>query len=232
MASDDRLTARLVVGAAIVRDGRVLAARRTRPEAAAGRWELPGGKVEPDEAPDAALRREIAEELGSTIEVTGWLPGRTRIADGLVLAVATARLVAGEPTPEPGEHDAVRWLAADELDDVDWLDSDRPFLPALLELLEGEGAELRAVLFEEEHALAVAERLRAAGFEARVSRERYAGEDDDEDHPWAVTTDAPGLVVEPLVDEHDGWLDDGAGSGPADPPLDLPTGPRRLHRRS
>ena len=77
-----------MVGAAIVRDGRVLAARRTRPESAAGRWELPGGKVEPDEEPEAALRREVAEELGCTIEVVGWLPGRTRIADGLVLAVA------------------------------------------------------------------------------------------------------------------------------------------------
>ena len=104
--------------------------------------------------------------------MTGWLPGRTRISDDLVLAVASARLVAGEPTPAPGEHDAVRWLTLDELDDVDWLDSDRPFLPALRELLEGDRAELRAVLFEEEHALAVAERLRAAGFEARVTRER------------------------------------------------------------
>ena len=232
MTSDDPLADRLVVGAAIVHEGRVLAARRTRPESAAGRWELPGGKVEPDEDPEAALLREIAEELGCTIEVEGWLPGRTRISDGLVLVVARARLVAGEPTPEPGEHDAVRWLAGDELDDVDWLDSDRPFLPAVRELLAGDRAGLRAVLFEEEHALVVADRLRTAGFEARVSRERYAGEDDDEDHAWAVTTDAPALLVEPLVDEHDGWLDDGVESGAADPPLDLPTGPRRHHRPS
>ena len=221
-----------MVGAAVLRGGRVLAARRTRPEAAAGRWELPGGKVEPDEDPEAALLREVAEELGCSIEVTGWLPGRTRISDDLVLVVASARLVAGEPTPEPGEHDAVRWLAGDELGDVDWLDSDRPFLAAVRGLLGGGSGELRAVLFEEEHALAVADRLRAAGFEARVTRERYAGEDDDEDHPWAVTTDAPALIVEPLVDEHDGWLDEGTEPVAADPPLDLPTGPRRHHRRS
>ena len=223
MTSDDRLVARLVVGAAIVHEGRVLAARRTRPESAAGRWELPGGKVEPDEDAEAALRREVTEELGCTIEVTGWLPGRTRISDDLTLAVASARLVAGEPTPEPGEHDAVRWLAGDELDDVDWLESDRPFLPAVRELLARDRAGLRAVLFEEEHALAVAERLRTAGFEARVTRERYAGEDDDEDHPWAVTTDAPTLIVEPLVDEHDGWLDEGGEPGaprPAARPAD------------
>ena len=40
-----------------------------------------------------------------------------------------------------------------------------------------------------------------------VERERLAGEDDDEDHPWAVLTDAPELVLELLVEEYDGWLD-------------------------
>lgn len=117
------------MGAAIVRDGRVLAARRTFPAAAAGRWELPGGKVEPGETPDDALVREVAEELGCAIEVTAWLPGAVAIGDRLVLTVALARLVDGEPRPH--EHDELRWLAADQLDDVDWLDPDRPFLAAL-----------------------------------------------------------------------------------------------------
>ena len=45
------------------------------------------------------------------------------------------------------------------------------------------------------------------GYAARVVRERLAGEDDDEDHPWAVLTDAPEMVLELLVDEYDGWLD-------------------------
>ena len=58
-----------VVGAAIIRDGRVLAARRTAPPEAAGRWELPGGKVEPGEHRDGALVREIREELGVTVAV-------------------------------------------------------------------------------------------------------------------------------------------------------------------
>ena len=58
----------LVVGAAVVRDGRVLACRRTTPPEAAGRWEFPGGKVEPGESPDAALVRELHEELGVEAE--------------------------------------------------------------------------------------------------------------------------------------------------------------------
>jgi 8-oxo-dGTP diphosphatase len=122
-------TMRSVVGAAILRDRRVLAARRTAPAAAAGRWEFPGGKVEPGEDAERALVREIAEELGCEVVVTGWLPGTAPIGTTHVLTVATARLLSGEP--EPHEHDAVRWLAAEELDDVDWLGPDRPFLPGL-----------------------------------------------------------------------------------------------------
>ena len=115
-----------VVGAAIVYDGRVLAARRTPPRAG---WELPGGKVEPGETAEAALVREIAEELACTVEVTGWLAGESPVREGLVLRVALARLVAGEPVP--GEHDIGWWLGPDQLDDVAWLAADRPFLPEL-----------------------------------------------------------------------------------------------------
>lgn len=118
-----------VVAAAILRDGRVLAARRTTPAETAGRWELPGGKVEEGEDAEEALVREIAEELGCTITVTTWLPGRVAIGDRHELSAAVCALVEGEP--QPTEHDRVRWLAADELDQVDWLEPDRPFLAHL-----------------------------------------------------------------------------------------------------
>jgi 8-oxo-dGTP diphosphatase len=120
---------RLVVGAAVLRDGAVLAARRTTPPEAAGRWEFPGGKVEPGEDPGPALVREVHEELGCTVEVVDWLDGEVPIGGRHLLRVAVARLVAGEPRPV--EHDRVRWLAPGELDGVDWLDPDRPFLPGL-----------------------------------------------------------------------------------------------------
>lgn len=120
---------RQVVGAAIVRGGRVLAARRTAPPAAAGRWEFPGGKVEPGETPAAALVREIAEELGCVVAVESWLPGSVPIGERHSLSVAMCTLVSGEPTP--AEHDAVCWLAAAELDTLDWLEPDRPFLAEL-----------------------------------------------------------------------------------------------------
>jgi len=122
-----------VVGAAIVQDARVLAARRTRPAAAAGRWEFPGGKVEDGEAPDEALVREVAEELECGIEVTSWLDATASLDGGHELSVAVARLTTGGPVPL--EHDELRWLGPDELDSVDWLEADRPFLDELREWL-------------------------------------------------------------------------------------------------
>ena len=124
------------MGAAIVRGDRVLAARRTAPPEAAGRWEFPGGKVEAGESPEAALVREIHEELGCDIEVTAWLPGEVPIGDRYVLTVATA-VLADDADPDPSEHDEIRWLGAAELDDIDWLEPDRPFLPHLRDLLGG-----------------------------------------------------------------------------------------------
>jgi 8-oxo-dGTP diphosphatase len=129
----------LVVGAAILARGRVLAARRTAPPATAGRWELPGGKVEAEESPEAALVREVAEELGCRVELLGWLAPEVTIDDRHTLRVAAVRLVEGDPAPV--EHDAIRWLGPTELESVDWLPSDRPFLPHLLDwLLGGVGA--------------------------------------------------------------------------------------------
>ncbi len=91
---------------------------------------------------------------------------------------------------------------------------------------------MRGIFFDEGAARDVERQLVAEGFEVTLSRERFAGEDDDEDHPWAVATDAPAVVLELLVDQHDGWLDDDPPSPalPATPPAPLPEAPRRLHR--
>jgi 8-oxo-dGTP diphosphatase len=124
----------VVVGAAIVRDGRLLAARRTTPVAAAGRWELPGGKVEPGESPETALTREIAEELGCAVIVEQWLEGEQPVGTTHVLRAAVCRLAGGEPHPGV-DHDELRWLRPGQLLEVDWLDPDRPFLAQLEDLI-------------------------------------------------------------------------------------------------
>jgi 8-oxo-dGTP diphosphatase len=115
-----------VVGAAIIRDGRVLAARRVRPAAVAGGWEFPGGKVEDGESEPAALARECREELGIAIAVGERLA--EAVDDRIRLVVYAAALVAGEPRPLD-DHDELRWLTAAELDEVAWLPIDRELLP-------------------------------------------------------------------------------------------------------
>ena len=94
---------------------------------------------------------------------------------------------------------------------------------------------VRAVFFDEDDAREAGLRLVADGFAAEVVRERLAGEDDDEDHPWAVLTDAPEILVELLVERYDGWLDTDPGASatgpqPLLPPLDLPLAPRTGNR--
>jgi 8-oxo-dGTP diphosphatase len=126
----------LVVGAAVIQGGLLLAARRTTPPEAAGRWELPGGKVDPGETATHALIREIEEELGCTVAVGRWLEGAQPIGTSYVLRIAVCRVAVGSPRPGD-DHDELRWLAPDELDDLDWLEPDRPFLPTLRPLLLG-----------------------------------------------------------------------------------------------
>ncbi|HWJ80737.1 MAG TPA: hypothetical protein VNS55_00765 [Nocardioides sp.] len=89
---------------------------------------------------------------------------------------------------------------------------------------------MRGIFFDEDDARAAALALVGDGFEATVVRERLQGEDDDEDHPWAVLTDAPAIRLELLVEAYDGWLDLDGDDGPPAPPLPLPTEPRRLKR--
>ncbi|MFF3203424.1 (deoxy)nucleoside triphosphate pyrophosphohydrolase [Streptomyces sp. NPDC002962] len=125
----------VVVGAALLDAGRLLAARRSAPPELAGRWELPGGKVERGEAPEAALVRELREELGIEAETVGRVPGEWPLRPPYVLQVWTARLRPDSAAPEPlQDHDELRWLTPAEIWDVDWLDQD---VPAVRETLSG-----------------------------------------------------------------------------------------------
>lgn len=133
-----------VVGVALLRDGddgvrRVLSSRRTGPPQLAGYWEFPGGKVDDGESDQQALTRELREELAVEVAVGSRLGGDLPIGETAVLRVYTARLLRGEPALV--DHDAHRWLAAGELDDVRWIPVDLPLVEPLRRLLAAQSAD-------------------------------------------------------------------------------------------
>lgn len=133
----------LVVAAVLVDDllrpSTFLAARRSRPEHLAGRWEFPGGKVDPGETPEQGLHRELSEELGVRVElgteVVGPDDGGWTITDRHVMRLWFARVVDGEPEPLV-EHDQLRWLSPEQFFDVPWLDGDVRIVRHLLSAFE------------------------------------------------------------------------------------------------
>jgi 8-oxo-dGTP diphosphatase len=117
----------LVVGAAIVVSGRVLAARRSAPADLAGRWEFPGGKVESGEDIQAAIVRECREELGVAIEPVREIG---TAVGAIELRLWLANLISGEPIALE-DHDELRWLGSGALDNVEWLPIDRDLLASV-----------------------------------------------------------------------------------------------------
>ncbi|MDD7932198.1 NUDIX domain-containing protein [Actinomycetospora straminea] len=106
---------RRVVGALLVRDGRVLLCRRRADRAwYPGAWDVPGGHVEPGESARDALARECVEELGITVREAVARPP-VAVDAGTELTVFLVRAWDGEPANRaPGEHDELGWCDADD----------------------------------------------------------------------------------------------------------------------
>lgn len=119
-----------VVGAAIVRDGAVLCAQRAAGPLA-GWWEFPGGKVEAGESAHAALRREIAEELGCSIRVGALLAVARHDAPHVSIELTTYRCVVVDGEPRALEHAELRWLPIERLGELRWAPADLPTVHAL-----------------------------------------------------------------------------------------------------
>jgi 8-oxo-dGTP diphosphatase len=122
----------IVVAGAVIRGSMVLVAQRVRPPELAGRWELPGGKVAPGETEPGALARELTEELGlktGDIAVGDRLGADIPLNETTTLRAYCVRLLRGEP--QAHDHQALRWVTAAELHEVDWVPADRSWLAEL-----------------------------------------------------------------------------------------------------
>ncbi len=126
------------VVAAVIRDGnRIFATQRGYGEFKDG-WEFPGGKIEPGETPQEALVREIQEELAAEIRVGGLIDTVEYDYPEFHLSMGCywAEIVSGDLILR--EHEAAKWLTAEELDDVDWLPADEGLIEPLKdELTQG-----------------------------------------------------------------------------------------------
>jgi 8-oxo-dGTP diphosphatase len=132
----ERPIPRIIVGAAVIEQGRLLACARAAPPELAGRWEFPGGKVEDGESETEALVRECEEEIGVKIDVGARIGEDIPLGRGwAILRVYLARLLDGQ-RPQALEHAELRWLSRDELFSVDWLPADAPIVASLRPLLE------------------------------------------------------------------------------------------------
>ena len=123
----DPVAAIPVVCAVIERDGRVLVAQRPAHKHLPLKWEFPGGKVEPGEAPEAAIVREIREELACDILITRALPRFTH-AYAVVIEMIPflCHLAPGGCEPRALEHVALQWMLPVELNTLDLAAADQP----------------------------------------------------------------------------------------------------------
>ena len=119
-----------VVAAIIQREGAYFATQRGYGEFE-GMWEFPGGKIEPGESRESALKREIQEELGIDITIDNYLctTDYDYPSFHLTMHCYLCSIVSGEI--ELREHKSARWLTADLLNSVEWLPADMDVIKQL-----------------------------------------------------------------------------------------------------
>ncbi len=130
--ADGRREVAVKVTAGIIeRNGLVLIARRKPGKHMGGKWEFPGGKIEPGESPEQSLARELNEELSIRANVGKFLCTTLFEGDGVSLELLVYRVDSVEGTPALLEHDEIRWVRPEQLASFDLTDSDRMVVEAL-----------------------------------------------------------------------------------------------------
>ena len=122
----------VVAGALFDVDGRVLIAQRPAGKALAGRWEFPGGKLEPGEDPRAGLERELREELGVEVQDAHRLLRYRHDYPGRTVDLDFWNVTGWSGTPHGREGQALKWVRPADLPHEDILEADAPMIEVLL----------------------------------------------------------------------------------------------------
>ena len=137
VADGDRKLVLVAACALIDSDGRVLLARRPEGKTMAGLWEFPGGKLDPGEMPEAALIRELREELGIDVSTACLAPfafaSHAYPGFHLLMPLFLCRRWRGQITPREGQ--TLAWVAPDKLGEYRMPEADLPLVPLLRDFL-------------------------------------------------------------------------------------------------
>ncbi|HYW85708.1 MAG TPA: 8-oxo-dGTP diphosphatase MutT [Spirochaetia bacterium] len=120
-----------VTAAVIEENGKVLIGRRKPGKHMGGKWELPGGKIEPGETPQESLVRELMEELAIRVRIGKFLCHTFYEGDGVSLELLVYRVQRLEGEPALREHQELCWVKPEELARFDLADSDRKVIQRL-----------------------------------------------------------------------------------------------------
>ncbi|MDY0407056.1 (deoxy)nucleoside triphosphate pyrophosphohydrolase [Virgibacillus sp. 179-BFC.A HS] len=123
-----------VVGAIIMKNNRILCTQRGPSKDLAYKWEFPGGKIEKGESAQAALKREIQEELKCTIEIVGLVEQTVHQYEFAIVHLTTFLCKLMEVPPTLTEHMALKWLKPNELLSLDWAPADLPAVKRCMQL--------------------------------------------------------------------------------------------------
>lgn len=127
MAEEDTAQAR-VTAAILIKEGHILIAKRRQGKHLAGKWEFPGGKIEPGETPEECLAREMKEELGIVVKVEDFMAKSIYEYDRGVVELLAYRVnwVSGEL--QLLDHDETKWIGTTELSSIDFAPADIPLV--------------------------------------------------------------------------------------------------------
>lgn len=120
-----------VVGAVIVKDGKILCAQRGPSKSLPLKWEFPGGKIEAGETPQQALKREINEEMSCEVSIGDKVEHTVYEYDFGIVHLTTFLCTLKESQPRLTEHVAIKWLFPNELPSLDWAPADIPAINKL-----------------------------------------------------------------------------------------------------
>ena len=120
-----------VVGAVIEKDEKILCAQRNGKKSLPNMWEFPGGKIEDGELPEAALKRELLEEMDCEINVLDKIVTTVYEYDFATIELTTYYAEMVSDSIVLREHQDMKWLSRDELDSVEWAPADIEAIEAI-----------------------------------------------------------------------------------------------------